>query len=644
MADFAHLLSPIRIGGLELPNRLLMTPMGTELGTEDGRSTPAEAAYYAERAKGGTGLVMTGITFAVDDFDPISPGLARIDTDAHTPGIAAIADAVHAQGGKLALQLTAGLGRNNQYCVTLNMEPRSSSDNTWFFDPSITCKPLTVDEIHLIVQRCGEAARRAYEAGVDVIDVHGHTGYLIDQFMSACWNRRTDEYGGSVENRCRLAAEIVAAIKENAPGLPVSFRISVDHEFEGGRRWPESKEIVVELERVGVDLLLCDNGSYEAMDYVFPPYYLGDDCMASAAELVKSVVSIPVGACGNITPANGERILARGGADMIGIGRGHIADPHIIAKIAAGEPDRIRPCIRCNQLCTGNAFGGAAIGCAVNPQVAHEADRVLLPTDAPQHIVVIGGGPAGLEAARVAGTRGHTVDVYEAAERVGGVLLPAATPDFKRELRKMIDWWEGELRRLPNVTVHLGTKIGADSPELAVADEIVVAVGSHPLLPPIPGLDKPLVRDVIDAHLAGDLGPRIVVCGGGLSGADFALEAAEAGHEVTIVEMVDEVARDMLFLNRTSLLRSLGKAGVTVLTGRTVQQVTDGGVVVSAEDGSRQEIACDTVVAAFGVRPASGLADELASFGDKVHPVGDCVQPRKVGDAINDAFVLAESF
>ncbi|MHA6524790.1 oxidoreductase [Tessaracoccus sp. G1721] len=642
MTNFAHLLSPITIGSLTLDNRLLLTPMGTELGTHDGKSTPAEAAYYAARAKGGTGLVMTGINFVSGTFDPIAPGLARIDTDEHTAGIKAIADAVHAAGGKLALQLTMGLGRNNQYCQSLDMEPRSSSDNTWFFDPSVICSPLTVEEIATIIADTGRAARRAFEAGADMIDIHGHTGYLVDQFMSSCWNRRTDEYGGSVENRCRFAAEAIAAVKENAPGLPVSFRISVNHRFPGGRTAEETIPIVQELERAGVDLLICDDGSYEAMDYVFPPYYLGDNCMVSAAESVKPHVGIPVAACGNITPANGEELLARGVADMIGIGRGLIADPDIIVKIKAGEESRIRPCIRCNQLCTGNAFNGKALGCAVNPEVSHEHEWRITRTDTPRRIAIVGAGPAGLEAARVAGLRGHTVDVYEKADHLGGVLFPAATPDFKRELRKMIDWWAGELAPLANVTVHLSHEIGPDSPELSEADEVIVATGSSPLVPPIPGIGKPNVMEVIEAHTGGRPGRRVVVCGGGLSGADLALELAEDGHEVTLVEMVDEIARDMLFLNRVSLLRSLDEYCVRVLTGHTVREVTDEGVVASGPEGEVL-LACDTVVTAFGVRPATSLPLALAALGPKVHPVGDCVSPRKVGDAINDAYVLAYS-
>ena len=642
MSEFTHLLEPITIGNVTIDNRLLLTPMGTELGTVDGKSTPAEAAYYAARAAGGTGLVMTGINFVSGIIDPIAPGLARLDTDEHTAGIKAIADAVHAAGGKLATQFTMGLGRNNQYCATLNMEPRSSSDNTWFFDPNVICKPLTVEEIARIVSDTGDAARRAYEAGVDIIDIHGHTGYLVDQFMSPCWNRRTDQYGGSVENRCRFAAELIAAVKENAPGLPVSFRISVNHLFEGGRTADETIPIVQELEKAGIDLLICDDGSYEAMDYVFPPYYLGDNCMVQAAEQMKPHVSIPVAACGNITPGNGEEILARGGADMIGIGRGLIADPDIIVKIKAGQAARIRPCIRCNQLCTGNAFNGKAIGCAVNPEVAHEFEWKIADAPAAKRIAIVGAGPAGLEAARVAGLRGHQVDVYEKSDRLGGVLFPAATPDFKRELHKMIDWWEGELAPLDNVQIHFDHEITADSPELAEADEVIVATGSKPVAPPIPGLDKPIVMEVIEAHTGGEPGKRVVVCGGGLSGADLGLELAEDGHEVTIVEMVDEIARDMLFLNRTSLLRSLDEHDVKVLTSTKVIEVVDDGVVVEGPDG-QQTLQCDTVVAAFGVAPENELVGALSGLGAKVHALGDCVQPRKVGDAINDAYVLAYS-
>ncbi len=638
--SYETLLSPIRIGGLELPNRVVLAPMGTEMGTEDGRSTPREAAYYGARAAGGTALVMTGVNFVQSDLEPIAHGLARADTDdEHTAGLRGIAEAIHAAGGLAALQLTPGLGRNNQNYDAMGMEPVSSSDNTYFFDPERRCRPLTTEEIRLIVLRMGEAARRAHEAGSNVVDIHGHTGYLVDQFMSSCWNRRTDEYGGSPENRARFAVECIRAVKENAPDAVVSFRISVNHRFDGGRTREETQELVRALEAGGLDMILCDDGSYEAMDYVFPPYYLGDDCMVDAAKRVKDVVSIPVGACGNITPDSGEAILQRGDANLIVIGRGLIADPDLVAKLREGRPEDVRPCIRCNQLCTGNAFFGKAIGCAVNPEVGYEGVRVITPTDAPRRIAIIGAGPAGLEAARVAGGRGHTVDVYEQREDIGGVLLPAAAPDFKEELRRMIPWWRTQLDALDTVTVHLREAIAADDPRLAKADEVIVAAGSQPLMPAsIPGIER--VIDVLAFHEGAEVGHRVVMCGGGLSGADAALELAEAGHEVVIVEMSDEIARDMLMLNRISLLRNLTEAGVRILTGTTVTAIGGDGVHVEGHDGA-SVLEADTVIAAFGSRPATGLAEELAAQGISARTVGDCVSPRKVGDAVNDAYELA---
>ncbi|MBT0771619.1 FAD-dependent oxidoreductase [Kineosporia sp. J2-2] len=637
MPSFDRILAPGRIGSLEVPNRVLLAPMGTEMCTPDGRSTPREAAYYRARAAGGTGVVMSGITAVQSDTEPITQGLARIDTDGHIAGIAAIAEAVHSVGGLFALQLTAGLGRNIN-TVREGQVPVSASDNTWFGDPSIRCRPLTTDEIAIIVRRFGEAAVRARQAGVDMIDLHGHTGYVLDQFLSPVWNRRTDAYGGSVQNRVRFTAEIVAAIKESYPGVPVSFRLSVDHRFEGGRTPASTREIAVELERAGIDLIIADEGSYEAMDYVFPPYYLGDACMAGAATALKEVVSIPVAAVGNLRPVDGERLLEQGRADFVAIGRGLIADPDLVNKLRAGRSADVRPCIRCNAYCTGNAFFGKPVECAVNPAVSHELEAGPVPSANPRHVVVIGGGPGGMEAARTAALCGHTVDLYEQDEQLGGVLLPAATPAFKRELRSMITWWERQLAGL-DVTVHTGVTIAADSPEVAAADEIIVATGSVPLRPRgIEGLDEHTV-DVLAFHRGAAVGKRVLVAGGGLSGADAALELARDGHRVTLVEVAPELARDMLMVNRVTLLRDLSEAGVRVLTGHRITRVTAGGAVAEGPDGE-VTLEADTVVSAFGVLPARSLVEQLGD-SPKVHPIGDCVQPAKVGEAVRAGYAAA---
>lgn len=636
MDTFPHLMSPGLFGQLQLRNRIIMPPMGTAMADPDGSFSTREIEYFAARARGGAALIMTEATQVQTVLEPPLPGITRADSDAMVPGMRAVADAVHAHGAKIAAQLTAGFGRNGG--GSDDAPPVSASAVPAFGRPDLLCRELTVGEIGMIVESFHAAAGRLMRAGFDAVDIHGHTGYLIDQFLSESWNHRQDAYGGSLKNRMRFAVEIVEAVRAAVgQGVPISFRFSVDQKLPGGRTVEQAQQMALILQRAGVDALQADAGCYEAMDYVFPPYYLGDAMMVDQAAAMSQVLDIPVVAVGNLTPETAEATLVSGAAQFVASGRGLIADPDWPNKVAAGRRASVRPCIRCNQMCVGNLMAGRPLGCSVNPQAGAEAELAIVPAGQNRRIVVVGGGPAGMEAARVAAMRGHHVTVYERREALGGVLQPAAKPEFKRELRKMISWWTDQLDAL-GVTVRLGQEVTASSTVLLAADAVVLATGALAAKPNLFGIDNPIVLDVMDLHDGlGAVGDRVLVIGGGLSGCDAALELAERGKTVTVVEMDEEIARDMVAVNRMSLLRKLDEAGVAVVTGQRVVRIDDLGAVTRGEAGEVHYDA-DTVVTALGLRPNNALAVEFGAPRQNVLVAGDCVRPAKVGDAVHAGF------
>src|SRR5665647_3290402 len=435
MGSYPHLLSPGHYGSLELPNRIVMPAMRTRLAHQDGTPGSRDAAFFVARIRGGVGLVTLGSLLVGTEFEPAQPCTARIDTDAFVPSMQYLTNAVHDAGGRIAAQLTVGAGRARALPPG-RPAPVSASDNSWVANPVVTCRALTTEDIGLLVRRFRDAAARVAEGGFDAIDIAARVGHLVDQFLSPVWNRRTDAYGGSLENRTRLAVDLVAAAKAGAPGLPVSVRLSVAHHVPGGRGVADSIEIARVLQAAGVDLIITDDGAAEAMHWAVPPMYLGEAPSLAAATALRRALTVPVMATGSINPEVAEKALADGEIDLVGMGRALIADPDLPRKLAADTPGRVRPCARCN-VCMGMVGFGMSVGCAVNPQAGFETLRTVQRAHRAKRVVVVGGGPAGLEAARVAALRGHSVDLDEKADHLGGVIARAATSQYKKNLRAM---------------------------------------------------------------------------------------------------------------------------------------------------------------------------------------------------------------
>ena len=637
--NFDSLFTPFSIGKMEIKNRLIMAPMGTYAAQMDGSVSDTLATYFEERAKGGVGAIITSSQY-------LTPKLAQgiygtyFDSKRIIPHLTGMTERMHCYGCKAIAQLSSGTGRN-AHPSQCGGVPFSASAVPAVFNPDILCRPLTIEEIKDIMKSWELAAEIAASAGFDAIEVHGHVGYIIDQFLTPLWNKREDEYGGSDENRARFALEILDAIKRGAGrDMPVIYRISMDHRIPGGRTLEDSKRLLKILGDHGVDAFDVDCGCYEHPDFVYPTFYRGDACMEYVSDTAREATDKPIMNAGNHTPKTAKRLIESGRADFAMLGRPLIADPYLPRKLMENREEDVRPCIRCNEECIGRIWGRyTKLSCSVNPAANEEHAFRIVKTEQPKNVVVIGGGPGGMEAARVAALKGHKVTLYEPNE-LGGTLNLPAQAQFKTRLKALINYYKTQMRKL-NVNV-VKEEISIDNSVLVDADAIIAATGAHSVLPSIPGIDNKKVIDIKDAHRnpAAIEGKRIAVCGGGLSGSDFALEmATEYGKDCTIIEMKPEIASDMVFINAHSLKIYLADAGVVTRTNCRVAEIKDEGVMIVNENGESELIEADTIVAAFGMAPNRELTDELKKrYNKKLICVGDCVEVGKSGKAIRSGF------
>lgn len=644
--DYSRLWQPITIKNMTLRNRIVMSPMGTYTPMQDGTESEEGMRYYEERAKGGAGMIMTGAIFVSEKLAQGLPSIAVWDFRA-IPKTTVMVERVHRWGAKFCLQLSPGTGRNQ----TLGRDNEdmliSASPNPSYYNPNIICREITKEEIKQSLEDYKVAADFALKCGFDAIEIHAHNAYLIEQFLSPKWNRRTDEYGGSAENRARFATEIVQAVREVVgENFPIFFRISLDHQNPGAFDLTNCWDVIPYIEAAGVDVFDTDAGSYEANDFIFTTKYVGDNVFEHVSKAARKYISKPMINSGALTIESAVRQLEEGTLDLVQFGRQCIADPQWPNKIREGRREDIRPCILCTEECIGRIFGRSTqLSCAVNPNTGFETHMVITPVSRPTHVVVIGAGPGGLEAARCAAERGCKVDLHDKGDVFGGTFRVISTGDFKHRMRELVDWYQVQLEKL-GVNVHMNSEVTLDDKILEDADMIVVATGSLPLVPNIPGINDPRVIEVYDAHKNGlPEGKNVVICGGGLSAIDTALEHAPEGkQDFTIIEMRDKIGSDVNALNAYSIERLIPEYGIKTMVNSKVVAIVPEGVKVEKTDGNTEVVPADVIVAAFGRKRNMELADAIRNrYPMKTTVVGDCDKPGKCGNAIREGYYAAMS-
>ena len=658
---YQTLFTPIQIGKLTLKNRFAMAPMGPlGLGDSEGGWNQRGIDYYTRRAQGGTGLIITGVTFS--DCEVETQSMPNAPNSTYNPvhfvrTSREMTERVHAYGAKIFLQMSGGFGRVTIPTNLGEFPPVAPSPipHRWL---DKTCRELTRDEIHKIIESFGKGAFNAKRAGFDGVEVHAvHGGYLIDQFAISFFNHRTDEYGGSLENRLRFAKEIREEIAKICGwDFPVAVRFSPksmlkdwrkgalpNEEFEEkGRDLEEGLQTAKLLEAYGYDALDVDVGCYDAWWWNHPPMYMEKGPYRKYAKLVKETVKIPVFMAGRMdTPEMAESCVKDGTCDVISLGRPLLADPDYVKKLRANHVCEIRPCISCQEGCMGRIQTYSMINCAVNPQAARERVTAYEPVARKKRVLIAGGGVAGCEAARVLAERGHEPVLYEASERLGGNLLPGGAPAFKEDDLQLVKWYENELERL-RVPVYLNTKVTKEMVLESDCDAVIVATGSRPKMFSLGDDEKVYCAEQVLMNQK-DPGDKVVVVGGGLVGCEMALDLAQKGKKVTILEALPKIMAvngPICSANKEMLEELLPFHGVNIICNAKVTGFKDGAVSYETA-GKAEKLDADSVILSVGYRSADELYHELEFDVADLYLLGDAGKVSNIMYAIWDAFEVA---
>jgi 2,4-dienoyl-CoA reductase-like NADH-dependent reductase (Old Yellow Enzyme family)/thioredoxin reductase len=640
---FPNLFRPGRIGQLQLRNRVLKAPTSTGMSNMDGSVSERLIRHYRDVARGGAGLIICEYAFIDDQGAKSAHCQLGISSDDHIPGLAWLAQTIKEEGACAGIQIEH-CGRQKFLGTQPIVAP---SVIPW---PALKAKKgqaavpreLTDPEIWQIIDAFGDATRRAVDAGFELVEIHGAHGYLITNFLSPHTNKRTDQWGGSLENRTRFLVEVVKNARAKVGrGFPLTVRLSgTDYEPDG---FPvtETVEVAKSLEALGIDAIHVSGGDHHQMIHQVSPMAVERCHNVWAAAEIKKHVNIPIIASGSITlPHLAEAVLAEGKGDFIGLARPLWADPDWVNKARDGRAEDIRPCIRCNDGCLDRTFFRyQAVSCSVNPVIGREGDLKISPASHRRNVCIIGGGPAGLEAARICAERGHAVTLYE-KRALGGVSIEGSVAEFKSDLRPLIEYWKTQLDKL-GVTVRF-QEAGVEAAR--GADVVVVAIGGMPSAPNIPGMEGKNVTEALAVfNGTATVGHKVVVLGGGETAVEVALYLDDQGHDVTILHRREALmTRDVAVTDRIAYSEMIATRGLPVFTNLQVVAIDEHGVSAVDSNGGNTRVEADTVVTALGYRPlASSLAGSLRAAGvPEVHEIGDGVHPAKILDAVHAGYKL----
>lgn len=634
---YEKLFQPIKIGTMEVKNRLVVPAMSTLTATPEGAATEQFIAYHERKAKGGWGLIITEY-YGVAPYVGFFPRMLGIWNEELIESHRELTERVHAAGAKIAAQISHS-GRETYIAVSDENLVAPSP----YMDVSGEKRPreLTEEEIHKIVGQYGDTARNLKAAGFDAVEIYAAHGYLISEFLSKYANKRTDRYGGCLENRMRFLLEIIADVRAKVGReFPVLVRLSTVEYVPGGLSMGETKVIARKLEEAGVDAIDCSQGIFTVSQNIVEPMMLDNCVFVDNSEEIKKAVSIPVITAGRINEAClAESVLETGKADLVGMGRASLADPDFPIKVKEGRLEDIRYCIGCVQGCIGGNMRGENCHCLVNPELDREYELKENPVETSREIWIAGGGVAGCEAAIVAARRGHKVVLFEKSDRLGGTWLIAALPPHKAELLTFVGWQRHELEKL-GVEIRYETELTKEMILDGHPDEVIVATGCKPFIPPIPGSDQPHViqaNDILQQNYRAK--ENVVVVGGGSVGVETAEYLTWYGSNVTIVEMLDDILigceRETMLMHR----KAVKEEHMKVYKGAKVCEI--GADSVTIEKKGRKIVLddIDTVVIAAGSRPVNTLQAELEETGIPVRVIGDSKKVRNGLHAIYEGYM-----